>query len=123
MARRDFPAKVREAAIDRAKGHCQRCDAVLKKGEGEVDHILEDGLGGEPVLANAQVLCKPCHKPKTAERVRMMRKADRARRNDKGAKKPAARPIQSRGFPTRKSRAPKAALAPKQLYAKQEQAT
>jgi 5-methylcytosine-specific restriction endonuclease McrA len=123
MPRRDFPRKVRQAAIDRADGHCEKCGAALKVGEAEVDHILEAGFGGGPGLENAQVLCKPCHTPKTADGIRRMRKADRARDKASGAMLPAARPIQSRGFPTRKSRAPKPALAPKQLYTKQEQAT
>jgi 5-methylcytosine-specific restriction protein A len=103
-ARREFPRKVKAAAIKRAAGHCERCKAVLKKGAADVDHILEDGLGGEPVLANAQVLCKPCHVEKTADRVREMRKADRQRDKSTGAVRPAGK-LANRGFP--KSQKPK----------------
>lgn len=88
MARREFNRKTRTEAIKRADGKCQKCSAVLKSGEAEVDHILEDQFGGEPTLANAQVLCKPCHKVKTAERVRMMRKADRQGDKASGAVRP-----------------------------------
>lgn len=85
MSRREFPRKIRQAAIDRAAGHCERCKAVLKPGEAEVDHILPDILGGEPVLANAQVLCRVCHAEKTATDVRRTRKADRLRDKASGA--------------------------------------
>lgn len=86
--RREFSRKIKSAAIKRAAGHCEACKAVLKTGEAQVDHILEDALGGEPILANAQVLCTPCHKAKTAIRVAMIRKADRAGDRHSGAIKP-----------------------------------
>lgn len=88
MPRREFPRKIKAAAIARAAGHCERCKAVLKAGGAEVDHILEDALGGEPVLVNAQVLCAPCHKEKTADRIAKIRKADRARDKASGAIRP-----------------------------------
>ena len=91
MARQEFPRKIKAAAIERAKGRCEKCKAALKQGEAEVDHILEDALGGQPVLANAQVLCRPCHAAKTAERVRGMRKAERARDKSSGAIKPKSK--------------------------------
>jgi 5-methylcytosine-specific restriction endonuclease McrA len=88
VARKEFPRKVKAAAKKRAAGKCEKCHAVLKTGEGEVDHILEDGFGGEPVLANAQVLCGVCHKAKTAQGIRLMREADRRRDKGTGAIKP-----------------------------------
>lgn len=93
MSRREFSRKVRAAAFLRANGCCESCGAKLKVGEGEVDHILPDALGGEPTLENAQVLCRVCHKPKTAEDVRRIRKADRQRDKLSGAYKPRSRPI------------------------------
>lgn len=88
MARRDFPRKVKAAAHARAAGKCERCKAVLKPREGEVDHILPDILGGGPVLANAQVLCRPCHAEKSAADIQRTRKADRARDKASGAIRP-----------------------------------
>lgn len=38
MSRREFPRKVKQAALDRAAGKCEKCTAVLKPREGEVDH-------------------------------------------------------------------------------------
>lgn len=100
--RKEFPRKVKAVAIARAAGHCEKCKAVLKPGEAEVDHILEDALGGEPILANAQVLCGVCHKEKTAERVAMIRKADRQRDRHSGAIKPSGK-FQKHPKPPRES--------------------
>lgn len=120
MPRREFPRKVKAAAIARAAGHCQGCRAVMKPGEAEVDHILEDALGGEPILANAQVLCRVCHVAKTAERVRAIRKADRARDKASGAIRPK-QAIKSAGFPQSKpKREPKTPLPPRALYQRKE---
>lgn len=91
MARRDFPRKVKAAAIARAAGCCEKCTAVLKPREGEVDHILPDILGGEPVLANAQVLCKICHTKKSGDDIRRTRKADKQRDKASGAIRPAGK--------------------------------
>ncbi|MGY2995492.1 HNH endonuclease [Mesorhizobium sp. URHB0026] len=116
MARKEFPRKVKAAAIARAAGHCERCKAVLKAGGAEVDHILEDALGGEPVLANAQVLCRPCHSEKTAERIVKIRKADRARDKFSGAIRPK-QSIKSAPFPKPDRPAPKPMPARRSLYA------
>lgn len=115
MARKEFPRKVKQAAIERAAGKCERCNAVLKLREGEVDHILPDILGGEPVLANAQVLCRVCHADKTADDIRRTRKADRARDKHSGAVKPAGN-IASRPKPPKP--APKPLPARRALYAR-----
>jgi 5-methylcytosine-specific restriction protein A len=102
--RREFPRKVKSAALKRAAGKCDKCSAALKPREGDVDHILPDILGGEPTLANAQVLCRVCHAEKTADDVRRTRKADRARDKSTGAVRPAGK-LANRGFP--KSQKPK----------------
>lgn len=103
MSRQNFPRKVKAAALKRAAGKCEKCSAVLKSREGEVDHILPDILGGEPVLANTQVLCRVCHAEKTADDIRRTRKADRARDKSSGAIRPKqkfpARPKQPKPAP------------------------
>ena len=115
--RREFPRKVKAAAIARAAGRCEKCAAALKPREGEVDHILEDALGGEPVLANAQVLCRPCHAEKTADRIVKIRKADRARDKASGAIRPAGK-LRGPAFPSppKPERVGKAPLAPRNLF-------
>lgn len=111
MSRREFSRKVRRQALDRAAGKCENkaCGAVLKTREGEVDHILPCELGGEPTLANAQVLCKTCHKAKTGDDVRRIRKSDRARDKASGAIRPK-QSIPGRGFA--KAEKPKRAAKP-----------
>lgn len=98
MARREFSRKVKQAAITRAAGKCEKCAAVLKPREAEVDHILPDILGGEPILANAQVLCRICHAEKSAADIQRTRKADRARDKASGAVRPK-QSIKSAPFP------------------------
>jgi len=119
MSRREFSRKIRREAIARANGHCENkiCGAVLKTGEAEVDHILPCELGGEPTLANAQVICKPCHKAKTGNDVRRIRKSDRSRDKNSGAIRPK-QTIRSAPFArSEKARpAPKPALPPRRIY-------
>ncbi|MER8602841.1 HNH endonuclease [Mesorhizobium sp. M1233] len=91
MSRREFSRKVKQAALARAAGKCEKCSAALKSREGEVDHILPDILGGEPMLANAQVLCSVCHAEKTADDIRRTRKGDRQRDKASGAVRPAGK--------------------------------
>lgn len=100
MARREFPAKVKALAFERAKakGGCELCGLPLMAGRIRYDHILPDALGGEPTLENCSVQCLDCDKPKTANDVRMIRKADRQKRAHIGAVTKAGPKMQSRGF-------------------------
>lgn len=115
--RQEFNRKTRKHIIDRANGKCEVCKAVLKTGEGEVDHILPCALGGDNSPANGRLLCKVCHKSKTKSDVRSTRKADRQRDKESGAVKSKGK-LQSRGFAkTQKaSRSGKASLPPRQLF-------
>ena len=85
MSRLEFPRKVRRTIIERAAGRCEQCQAVLKPSEGEVDHVLPAAIGGAPVASNARLLCRVCHKAKTAIDVAGIRKADRQRDRHSGA--------------------------------------
>ncbi len=67
MARREFSAKVRALAFERAGGHCEGCTARLTVGKFAYDHVVPDALGGEPILTNCAVLCTNCHGAKTAK--------------------------------------------------------
>ena len=116
MARREFTRKIKQAAIERAAGHCEKCRAVLKPREAEVDHILPDVLGGEPTLVNAQVLCRLCHAEKTATDVRRTRKADRQRDKASGSVKPSS--ALSRRGPKEPKQIIRSSLPPRRLYAR-----
>jgi len=86
--RLEFSRKVRKQIIDRADGKCEKCGSALKAGEGDADHILPSELGGKAEAANGQWLCKICHKAKTADDIKRIRKADRQRDKATGAVKP-----------------------------------
>lgn len=88
----NFTRKQRAEIALRAGGCCERCGARLKIGEGDADHILPVELGGESTVENGQWICRPCHKSKTADDIRQIRKADRQRDRHTGALK-SARPL------------------------------
>lgn len=92
MARVEFPRKVRNQAFARANGRCEnkRCGAILKPGEGEYDHILPAELGGDASVANCMLICRPCHKAKTAQDIKRIRKSDRQRDKHRGTFKRTA---------------------------------
>ena len=92
--RRPFPAKVKAAALERAKGRCEECTVRLGPGQFHYDHKLPDGLGGEPTLENCAVLCKACHGEKTYTQDNpAMARADRLHKKRIGARKPKGRPM------------------------------
>lgn len=95
--RSEFSRKIRAAAFMRSKGCCEVCTARLMPGKFRYDHILPDALGGEPTLENCKVQCLTCDKPKTADDIRRIRKADRQRDKHTGASAKPSR-LRSRGF-------------------------
>jgi 5-methylcytosine-specific restriction protein A len=98
-SRTEFPAVVKRQAWDRCGGRCERCTAKLFPAKFAYDHIIADGLGGDPTLENCAVLCTACHHAKTVDEDRpVMDKADRVRRKWLGQAPKSRRPIQSRGF-------------------------
>ncbi|RBO91886.1 HNH endonuclease [Pseudochrobactrum asaccharolyticum] len=86
--RMEFTRKDKAKIIARANGKCEKCSAMLKTGEGEVDHILPCALGGEATVANGRLLCRVCHVEKTADDIRRVRKSDRQRDKANGAVRP-----------------------------------
>ncbi|MCF7645990.1 HNH endonuclease [Bacillus subtilis] len=83
--RMEFSRKIKALIIARANGKCEKCSAMLKTGEGEVDHILPCALGGEATVANGRLLCRVCHVEKTTDDIRRVRKSDRQRDKASGA--------------------------------------
>jgi 5-methylcytosine-specific restriction protein A len=86
MTRREFPAKVRLAAYERAGGHCEVCTAKLYPGKYRYDHRIPDALGGEPTLQNCVVQCVACDAPKTAADLTTIAKSKRIRAKHAGIK-------------------------------------
>jgi 5-methylcytosine-specific restriction endonuclease McrA len=64
--RREFSKQVKREALKRANKRCEgeNCGALFGF-KFHFDHIIADGLGGEPTLENCAVLCHPCHNEKT----------------------------------------------------------
>jgi 5-methylcytosine-specific restriction protein A len=56
----------RQHRFERARGRCENCGTHLITGEWECDHLVTIRNGGTNALENLRVLCKPCHKLKTA---------------------------------------------------------
>jgi 5-methylcytosine-specific restriction endonuclease McrA len=83
--RREFTRVIKRAALARADGACELCGLPLCPGKYRYDHRLPDALGGEPILENCVVQCLACDKPKTAEDIGRIRKADRVRDRATGA--------------------------------------
>jgi len=88
----NFTQKQRTQMAIRANGCCEKCNAILKDGEGEADHIIPVEMYGESDLSNGQWLCRVCHRGKTDLDVRMIRRAQRRERLKLGAKKPSRMP-------------------------------
>jgi 5-methylcytosine-specific restriction enzyme A len=119
MANRlEFTRKTRASAFERSKGICDGCQATLKAGGAEYDHVLPAALGGDNSLANCQVLCRVCHVEKSAIDIRSIRKADRVRDKSTRAVVPKQK-IRSQGFAVSEkaaARQTKVPLPPRQLY-------
>lgn len=91
MSRREFSAKVKVAAFERANGCCEMCQTGKRLMAHDVryDHIVADGIGGEPTLDNCMVLCRNHHDAKTfGSDVPRIAKTKRMKRKAAGVKKP-----------------------------------
>ena len=101
--RREFPRKIKAQIILRATNErgqvvCEGCGLVLGKKRYEIDHRVPEALrlsDAKPLTAeDGKLLGRDCcHKPKTADDIRKIRKADRVRDRDTGAFPKAKRPI------------------------------
>lgn len=115
MKRREFSTKIKLAAWQRSGGKCETCTRKLAPGDIHYDHVIPDGLGGEPTLDNCAVLCRSCHAVKTTTQdVPAIAKSKRVQARHAGAKAPSARRILSpprAEKPTRKT-----ALPPRPLF-------
>ncbi|OKH90485.1 HNH endonuclease [Streptomyces uncialis] len=59
-------ALLRRAVRKAVSGTCAICRGTFLPSQVDIDHIRPLALGGEDVASNVQVLCKSCHKTKTA---------------------------------------------------------
>jgi hypothetical protein len=88
--RREFPLSVRKAAFKRCcrdgVPHCETCGCELNGRTSTIyEHVVPDGLGGEPNLDNCKVHCRTCADVKTfTEDNPRMQKADRVLKKNHG---------------------------------------
>lgn len=108
-ARREFPLSVRKKAFQRCcingtipgvpqcEGECGGVE--LNKRTGIIyEHVIPDGLDGEPILENCKVHCRNCADVKTfTEDNPRMAKADRVLKKNFGLR-PTRQKIKSAGF-------------------------
>lgn len=59
-------ARNRRIRFERAGGRCEMCGIGLQPAEWDCDHLVDVKNGGTNSLDNLRVLCRPCHKRKTA---------------------------------------------------------
>lgn len=125
MTRREFPRSVKVAVVKRATResvvYCEACGAQAKRWQ--IDHVRPDGLGGDPTLGNAMLICEACFSAKNPADTRAIAKAKRREARHIGVKTQPAVQIKSRGFTkttrdpkTGKTRIPRAALPPRQMF-------
>lgn len=131
MSRTEFTRKTKNEALRRAEFKCeatgptfgfkpgQRCNCSLSLGV-QFDHVIPDQLGGDASLENCMALCVQCHKFKTRDDIKRIRKSDRQRDRNTGVIRSKGS-IQSAGFAKHgKIRAPKQVVPPRPLYAEKE---
>lgn len=101
IKRREFPLPVRKLAFRRCCRdgipYCEGCGNQIR-GTPIYEHVIPDGLGGEPILENCKVHCRVCADIKTfTEDNPRMAKADRVLKKTFGLQ-PMRKKIQSVGF-------------------------
>lgn len=94
----EFTRKQRLEIWNRAKGCCEACHAKLKVGEGEYDHRVAQGYGGENTTENGQLLCRVCHGTKTGVDKGITEKVKRIRDKHLGVFPKSRAKMQGRPF-------------------------
>lgn len=115
MTRKNFPRAVKVAVIKRATKdgvvYCEKCGALAKKFQ--IDHVRADGLLGEPVLENAELICDLCYGVKNPADTTAIAQAKRREAAHLGIRPAPTKPIRSAGFAPSKKAAEREARGPK----------
>lgn len=77
--REGFSARDVASVFIKYDGRCATCAIKVRLDGYDIDHIQRVDAGGKHELENWQLLCKPCHKPKTAIDNREAKKGARIR--------------------------------------------
>jgi len=97
MSRKEFPSKIKDAALKRSDGYCEchlvsqlptfqiGCGCKLGPANCYFEHVNPDGLTGEPTLENCAALTRTCWQLKTMTYdIPVIAKAKRIRRGHFG---------------------------------------
>jgi len=63
--RKGFSARDVASVFIKFEARCAKCAVKVQLGGYDIDHIVRIDAGGKHELGNWQLLCVPCHKPKT----------------------------------------------------------
>lgn len=99
MARKKFSRTERVRIFDLHAGRCHLCQQKIQIGETwELEHVVAWELTRDDSDDNVKPAHASCHKTKTADDTRSIRKADRIRAKHIGAWPESKAKIRSRGF-------------------------
>jgi 5-methylcytosine-specific restriction protein A len=91
MARREFPRAVKVQVVKRSTRdgvtYCEACKLPAKRWQ--IDHVIADAHGGEPVIENAELICEPCFAVKNAKDTTIAAKLKRVEAKALGVRKTA----------------------------------
>jgi hypothetical protein len=89
MQRREFSNRVKMDAWDRCGGKCEQCGCLLRPAGFIFNHRIPDYVGGDPTLANCEVLCRACDLGRTfGEDIPKIAKVRRIRKRQAGIRRP-----------------------------------
>lgn len=102
MARKSFSTRERTRIFKLHGGICHLCKQEIQIGEAfDLEHVIPWELTRDDSDENVKPAHKHCHKEKTKEDVRAIRKADRIHAKFIGTYPKSKTPIRSRGFQKR----------------------
>jgi hypothetical protein len=89
--RREFPRSVKVEVVKRATKdnavYCEKCALPAKRWQ--IDHVIADAHGGEPVLSNAELICEQCFSVKNPKDTTIAAKLKRIEAKALGVRKTA----------------------------------
>jgi 5-methylcytosine-specific restriction protein A len=87
--RREFSKAIKVAVVKRTTRdgvtYCEKCGAIAKRWQ--IDHVIADALGGEPILSNAELICEPCYSIKNPQDTKLAAKVKRQEARALGIRK------------------------------------
>lgn len=93
MTRRRFAARTYAARLAEYEGRCASCGIVTGGAAGlDWDHLIPLALGGSDTIDNLEPLCRGCHKSKSAQDIKAIRKAERQRQRTAGIRRQTSNP-------------------------------